>query len=66
MAVGGGGHPLNTRLTQTHHASAALTQLGGADNELAVGVLSVMPQFDRAGGGVGVGVLGGAQDKSTT
>lgn len=36
-------HPLNTHLCQTYHTLTSLTQLGGGDNELTVGLLSVMP-----------------------
>lgn len=43
-------HPLNTHLCQTYHTLTSLTQLGGGDNELTVGVLSVMPSLDTVRG----------------
>ena len=43
-------HPLNTHLCQTYHTLTSLTQLGGGDNELAVGELLVMPKPDTVRG----------------
>lgn len=43
-------HPLNTHLCQTYRTLTSLTQLGGGDNELTVGVLSVMPELDTVRG----------------
>lgn len=44
-------HPLNSHLCQTYNTLTSLTQLGEGDNELAMGVHSVMPELYTAWGG---------------